>query len=59
MTAKCVDCEIAWNVSNYQKIPQTNNNCPNCKSRLRAGETLPNIQASQKARPQRTKGATP
>lgn len=23
-----------------------------------AGETLPNIQASQKARPQRTKGAT-
>ena len=26
---------------------------------LRAGETLPNIQASQKARPQRTKGATP
>ena len=23
------------------------------------GETLPNIQASQKARPQRTKGATP
>ena len=24
-----------------------------------AGETLPNIQASQKARPQRTKGATP
>ena len=26
---------------------------------VRAGETLPNIQASQKARPQRTKGATP
>ena len=33
--------------------------CPHCESRLRAGETLPNIQASQKARPQRTKGATP
>lgn len=32
--------------------------CPHCESRLRAGETLPNIQASQKARPQRTKGAT-
>ena len=32
---------------------------PHCESRLRAGETLPNIQASQKARPQRTKGATP
>lgn len=26
---------------------------------IRDGETLPNIQASQKARPQRTKGATP
>ena len=27
--------------------------------KLPEGETLPNIQASQKARPQRTKGATP
>lgn len=44
MTAKCVGCGLDWNVSIYQKIP--------------AGETLPNIQASQKARPQRTKGAT-
>ena len=25
---------------------------------MKPGETLPNIQASQKARPQRTKGAT-
>lgn len=46
MTAKCVGCGLDWNVSIYQKIPRT-------------GETLPNIQASQKARPQRTKGATP
>ena len=42
----------------YQKIPRTGYICPHCESRLRAGETLPNIQASQKARPQRTKGAT-
>lgn len=39
-------------------IPRTGYICPHCESRLRAGETLPNIQASQKARPQRTKGAT-
>ena len=45
--------------SSYQKIPRTGCICPHCESRLRAGETLPNIQASQKARPQRTKGATP
>lgn len=50
---------LDWNVSIYQKIPRTGYICPHCESRLRAGETLPNIQASQKARPQRTKGATP
>ena len=67
MTAKCVGCgparnallRLDWNVSIYQKIPRTGYICPHCESRLRAGETLPNIQASQKARPQRTKGATP
>lgn len=48
-----------FDVSIYQKIPRTGYICPHCESRLRAGETLPNIQASQKARPQRTKGATP
>ena len=53
MTAKCVGCGLDWNVSIYQKIPRTSYICPH------AGETLPNIQASQKARPQRTKGATP
>ena len=58
-TAKCVGCGLDWNVSIYQKIPRTGYICPHCESRLRAGETLPNIQASQKARPQRTKGATP
>ncbi len=58
MTAKCVGCGLDWNVSIYQKIPRTGYICPHCESRLRAGETLPNIQASQKARPQRTKGAT-
>lgn len=57
--AKCVGCGLDWNVSIYQKIPRTGYICPHCESRLRAGETLPNIQASQKARPQRTKGATP
>ena len=57
MTAKCVGCGLDWNVSIYQKIPHTGYICPHCESRLRAGETLPNIQASQKARPQRTKGA--
>lgn len=57
-TAKCVGCGLDWNVSIYQKIPRTGYICPHCESRLRAGETLPNIQASQKARPQRTKGAT-
>lgn len=56
--AKCVGCGLDWNVSIYQKIPRTGYICPHCESRLRAGETLPNIQASQKARPQRTKGAT-
>ena len=56
MTAKCVGCGLDWNVSIYQKIPHTGYICPHCESRLRAGETLPN---SQKARPQRTKGATP
>lgn len=59
MTAKCVGCGLDWNVSIYQKIPRTGYICPHCESRLRAGETLPNIQASQKARPQRRKGATP
>lgn len=59
MTAKCVGCGLDWNVSIYQKIPRTSYICPHCESRPRAGETLPNIQASQKARPQRTKGATP
>lgn len=59
MTAKCVGCGLDWNVSIYQKIPRTGYICPHCESRLRAGETLPNIQASQKARPQRTKGAAP
>lgn len=54
-----VGCGLDWNVSIYQKIPRTGYICPHCESRLRAGETLPNIQASQKARPQRTKGATP
>lgn len=58
MTAKCVGCGLDRNVSIYQKIPRTGYICPHCESRLRAGETLPNIQASQKARPQRTKGAT-
>lgn len=58
MTAKRVGCGLDWNVSIYQKIPRTGYICPHCESRLRAGETLPNIQASQKARPQRTKGAT-
>ena len=51
MTAKCVGCGLDWNVSIYQKIPRTGYICPHCESRL--------IQASQKARPQRTKGATP
>ena len=46
MTAKCVGCELDWNVSIYQKIPRTGYICPHCESRLRAGETLPNIQAS-------------
>ena len=59
MPAKCVGCGLAWNVSICQKHPHTRDICPHCESRLRAGETLPNIQASQKARPQRTKGATP
>ena len=49
MTAKCVSCGLDWNVSIYQKIPRTGYICPHCESRLRAGETLPNIQASQKA----------
>ena len=46
MTAKCVGCGLDWNVSIYQKIPRTGYICPHCESRLRAGETLPNIQAS-------------
>ena len=45
MTAKCVGCGLDWNVSIYQKIPRTGYICPHCESRLRAGETLPNIQA--------------
>ena len=43
MTAKCVGCGLDWNVSIYQKIPRTGYICPHCESRLRAGETLPNI----------------
>ena len=49
MTAKCVGCGLDWNVSIYQKIPRTGYICPHCESRLRAGETLPNIQASHKS----------
>ena len=59
MTAKCVGCGHDWSISIRQKIPQPGNISPHCERPLRAGETLPNIQASQKARPQRTKGATP
>ena len=50
----------SWNVSIYQKIPAPRATCPRtvrAGSRRRA--TLPNVQASQKAPPQRTKGATP
>ncbi len=47
MTAKCVGCGLDWNVSIYQKIPRTGYICPHCESRLRAGETLPNIHTGQ------------
>lgn len=59
MTAKCVGCGLPWNVSIYQKIPKGGYICLHCDSRLRAGETLKEIQASQSARPHRTKGAKP
>ncbi len=59
MTAKCVGCGLHWNVSLYAKIPKSGYICPHCDSRLRAGESLPNIQASQKARPPKMKGAKP
>ena len=61
MTAKCVGCGLDWNVQiSFMRHLKTRTVMElKCESRLRAGETLPNIQASQKARPQRTKGATP
>lgn len=59
MTAKCVGCGLQWNVSIYQKIPRSGYTCPHCDSRLRADETLKEIQASPKGRSPRMKGAQP
>lgn len=59
MTAKCVGCGLVWNVSIYQRIPPTGYICPHCDSRLRAGESLKQIQTSPKGRSQRLKGAKP
>lgn len=55
MTAKCVGCGLHWNISQYAKIPRAGYICPRCDSRLRAGETLPNTKASQKAGPPKRK----
>ena len=57
MTAKCNGCGLQWNISIYQRIPKTGYICPHCDSRLRAGETLKDIQADPKRRPSFKKGA--
>lgn len=57
MTARCVGCGLYWNISIYQQIPRVGYTCPHCDSRIRAGETIKDIQASQKGRSQKPKGA--
>ena len=59
MIAKCIGCSLYWNVSIKAKIPRQGYTCPHCDSRIRAGETLQQIQASQKRRPTYRKGAKP
>lgn len=58
MTVKCIGCGIDWNVSIYQQIPRTGYLCPHCEHRLRSGESLQKIQASQKnpKKPKRKEG---
>lgn len=45
MTALCVGCGLRWNVSVYQRIPDTGYICPHCTSRMQAGEDLREIKA--------------
>lgn len=59
MTARCVGCGLYWNISIYQQIPRTGYTCPHCDSRIRAGETIKDIQAGQNGRPKKSKGAQP
>lgn len=53
MIAKCVGCGLYWNISIKTKIPRQGYTCPHCDSRIRAGETLKDIQAGPRSRPQR------
>lgn len=53
MIAKCVGCGLYWSISVKAKIPRQGYTCPHCDSRIRAGETLKDIQAGPRSRPQR------
>lgn len=48
MNAKCVGCGLVWNIAIDQRIPATGYTCPHCESKMRAGDTLEEIQARAK-----------
>ena len=48
MHVKCIGCGLDWNVSNFQRIPSVGYICPHCESRIRAGETIRDIQQRPK-----------
>lgn len=59
MIAKCIGCGLYWNISITAKIPRRGYTCPHCDSRIRAGESIQQIQADRKRRPTYKKGAQP
>ena len=55
MTVKCTGCGLHWNVSIYRRIPDTGYICPHCVCKMREGESLQEIQARHKGRPEKRK----
>lgn len=40
MNAKCIDCQLAWNVSILQKIPKSGYICPKCEAKRKKRQTI-------------------
>lgn len=58
MTAKCTVCGYDWNVSPFQRIPQTGYICPACHGRMKRGETSADIKEAPKEHIKIWKGVT-